>query len=269
MNVTVLPDRERRHLLQFYLAPKMGYRTRLGLAAGLIATGLLLQLLWPSQERAYMVTFSVLLLAGNAFLLVRGYNLRPRHRLSRGDWEKTTRDRFRQVRELEKKVRSWDETFADCTCVTGLVCLAALAATVAFVTFLLNSQAGTRSWAPVFAIDAAVLLLPHWVTGTRRGWKPVTLRQHIDSVEAALKAIESFSDPPCQIQPMLNMAGKGDKRVPIEARAFIRFPDGPEEFLGLQFQVSVNDVQGTKYPYLYAVIVARPSSVLCATITRI
>ena len=45
--------------------------------------------------------------------------------------------------------------------------------------------------------------------------------------------------------------------MPINARVFIRFPDGPSDFLGVQFQVALNNVQGTNYPYLYAVIVAK------------
>ena len=77
------------------------------------------------------------------------------------------------------------------------------------------------------------------------------------SLEAGLQAIERFEDPPCQIQPMFQLAGSGKNRTPVAARVFIRFPDGPEDFLGLQFQVALNDVQGTKYPYLYAVIVAK------------
>ena len=260
MAASVLPDRERRHRLQFHVAPKLGYRTRLGLAGGLILFGLALQLLWPFRSTVALLLVSLpLLLAGNLCLLVRGYNLKPKHRLRGGAWEKTTRDRFREACRLEAQVRRWDQTFADWTCVAGVVCLLLFACACGLVWFVLAAASGTRFWAPVFVADAIVLLIPHWVTGTRRGWRPTELIQQVKSLEAALNAIESFAAPPCQIQPMFQLAGSGPNRTPVAARVFVRFPDGPANFLGVQFQVSLNDVQGTKYPYLYAVIVARPS----------
>ena len=260
MNLMLLPDRERRHRLQFYVLSKLGYRTRLAIAGGLILTGLALQLLLPWTHAGWVLAITVpILLVGNLLLLVRGYNLAPAHRGSAGQWEKTTRDRFRQVAELEQRIRRWDETFADVTCVTGALSLLLAAGATFVIVWMLELSEATRPWTPLFAADAVVLLLPHWLTGTRRGWRPVALRQQIEALETALQAIEHFQVPPCQLQPMFEMAGSGEKRTPVGARVFIRFPEAPEDFLGLQLQVSVNDVQGTHYPYLYAVIIARPS----------
>jgi len=255
---SLLPDRERRHLLQFYVAPKMGYRTRMGLAAAFLLVGFAIQLFAPSLSwLAVLIVSLPILLVGNILLLVRGYNLRPTHTLTRGTWEKTTRDRFAKLRQLENEVRHWDESITDLTCARGAVGLLLVVIIVAFVGAALSANFATRTWATAFVCDAIVLLLPHWITGTRRGWRPIALRQQIDALETALRVIDAQRTPPCQIQPMFKMAGKGDQRLPIDARVFIRFPDGPEEFLGLQFQVALNNVQGTKYPYLYAVLVAR------------
>lgn len=253
-----MPDRERRHLLQFYLFPSMDYGLRLAWSGGLLFLGVAGQILWFSPEPALLLSLSVpLLLAASSLLLVQGYDLTPQHGLIGGDWEKTTRERFRHVRALETQVRTWDETLLDVTCTSGCVTLGMLVLVIAGVTFVLNSLDDPREWGTLFAIDAAVLILPHWVTGTRRGWRPVALRQQLDAFEAALREMDAFEEPPCQIQPMFQMTGEGDQRTPVAARVFVRFPDGPEDFLGVQFQVSLNDVQGTKYPYLYAVIIAR------------
>lgn len=256
----VLPDRERRHLLQFYIAPKMGYRSRLIVAGILIGIGLLLQWLWAGQAQGLIILISLpMLFVGNLFLLVRGYDLRPsagaRHH---AEWEKTTRDRFAEVRSLERRVKRWDETFTDVTCVTGFVCLLMVAGAVWLVATAIGAATGqSGTWAMLFICDAAVLILPHWLTGTRRGWRPAALSQQIGALEIAMRTVDRFKDPPCQVQPMFEMAGKGDKRSPHNARVFVRFPDGPEDFLGIQFQVAINNVQGTNYPYLYAVIVAK------------
>lgn len=258
MGLSVLPDRERRHLLQFYFFQSLGYRTRIVCAGSFILAGVLLEILLGSDNLpASLVLGLPLLLAGTLLPLVRGYDLRPSYRLRRGDWEKTTRDRFREIRQLEAKVRGWDETFADITCIGGAVCLVFIAAIAVAIVFVLGTRRATEEWAIVFAADAAILFLPHWITGTRRGWRPVGLRQQVNALETALGAIEEYEEPPCQIQPMLEVAGEGKSRTPLGARVFIRFPDGPGDFLGLQFQVALNDVQGTRYPYLYAVIVAK------------
>ena len=265
-----LPDRERRHLLQFYVAPRLGYRARLGIAGGLILVGLFIQLSWRADDAAPLLIISLpFLLAGNLFLLVRGYDLRPTRRLSRGNWERTTRDRFQEVRNLEKKMMSWDETFADLTCWTGVASLVLLAGVVIFLCFLLSNRSETAFWAPVFTLDAAVLILPHWISGTRRAWRPLTLRQQIDALEQALATIERCREPACQIQPMFELAGEGKDQIPVGARVLIRFPDGPKDFLGLQFQVAVNTVQGTHYPYLYAVLIARKPFALRRHLKRI
>lgn len=259
MTNRLLPDRERRHLLQFYVWPKLDYGRRWMIAGILIVAGLTLQLLLPTRlVLPFLIVTVPLLLFGNLFLLVRGYNLTP-DQLFGGTWEKTTRDRFREVREMEKRVNQWDETFADVTCLQGLVFLVMVGGVIALVVFMLSQSTAMEHWAIVFAVDAGVLLLPHWFTGTRRAWRPVSLKQQIDSLETALAVIERQQSLPCQIQPMFQMAGQGDRRTPVAVRVFIRFPDGPEDFLGLQFQVSINDVQGTKHPYLYAVVVARKS----------
>ncbi len=258
MVASPLPDRDRRHLLQFYLAPRLDYGMRLFWAALLILVGLGIQLFSPFSSPVLTIVLSLpLLLAGTTFLLVRGYNLRPQQPLYQGNWEKTTRDRFARLRELEDEVKSWDESFTDLTCVSGVVALAAMAIGLLVLWIILDRSSGTRPWAAVLVLDAAVLLLPHWITGTRRGWRPVALRQQVDSLEIALGAIEKFKEPACQIQPMFEMAGKGESQVPINARVFVRFPDGPSQFLGMQLQVALNNVQGTSYPYLYAVIVAQ------------
>lgn len=239
---------------------------RLALAGGLVLAGLAVQLLWMSPDVVPLLAVSLpLLFVGNLLLLVRGFDLKPSHRMFGGDWEKTTRDRFREACALEDQVKRWDQTFADLTCATGVFCFGVVAGVSALVWFMLQSEASTRFWAPVFAADVAVLLIPHWITGTRRGWRPTELIQQVGSLETALNAIERFEDPPCQVQPMLQLAGKDQHRTPVAARVFVRFPDGPEEFLGIQFQVSLNDVQGTKYPYLYAVIVAKKTFGLLET----
>jgi hypothetical protein len=81
--------------------------------------------------------------------------------------------------------------------------------------------------------------------------------------------VDAIPSDGCRIQPTFRMQGEEGSRIPTDARVFLRFPDGPDDFLGLQFQVSINDVQGTKYPYLYAVLVAKESFGLLAHVPTV
>ena len=256
----LLPDRERRHLLQFHVLPRLGYGARMVVAAALMLAGLALQTQLPPQALGQMFACTLpLLLAGTSFLLVRGYDLEPAGKLRAGEWERTTRERFQEAIQLEKTMWRWDQSFVDITCPLGCFTLVILAGTVVLACVGLAAQYQAWDWAPVVGADAAVLLLPHWVIGTRRTWRPVALRQQIEALEAALERMSAFMIAPFEAQPMFQMGGEGAQRVPMSARVFVRFTNAPEDFLGMQLQVAINNVQGTKYPYLYAVLIAKES----------
>jgi hypothetical protein len=256
---TALPDREKRHLIQFWMFPSMTYGKRLMLAWGAIAAGMVIQLVVAMYVTPIQAGFLGVPLgaAGVLLLLASGYNLKPDLATS-GRWEKTTRARFHEALELEKAVRNWDESLVDVTSATGCIGLGTVLVGGVMGAFYLMAAGATEQWTLVFLGWAGLLVVPHFITGTRRGWKPVSLRQHIESIETALRAIDGFEEPSCQIQPMFQVAGKKDgEQTPLAARAFVRFPDGPDDFLGMQFQTSMNNVQGTRYPYMYAVVVAK------------
>ncbi|MCB9948245.1 MAG: hypothetical protein H6842_10505 [Rhodospirillaceae bacterium] len=256
MAQATLKDPLKRDALQFLLWPRLPYAPRMAAALGLILAGVAVQLVpvWP-HPMPLLLAGLPLLLAGTLLLCLRGYDTsKPVGALRNKTWEKTTRDRFDAVFAFERKVRRWDDTAIDITCVPGALMMLGFGIGVA----VLGLVTGER-WFWIVVVDGSVLLLPHWFTGTRRGWRPVTLVQQVKALNEALKVVETMTEPPCQIQPMMEMAGRKDARAPVGARVFIRFPDGPEDFLGLQLQVALNTVKGTHFPYLYAVVIARQS----------
>ena len=50
----------------------------------------------------------------------------------------------------------------------------------------------------------------------------------------------------------------GGGQMPCGVKLQFRLPSLGPDFLGLQVQVNLNNVQGSDYPYLYCVLVARP-----------
>ena len=268
------PDRERRHLLQFHLMPRLRYGMRFLIAVLLIFGGIGVQLIFfRASWIAGLIPGGLMILGGNALLLLKGYDLKPRAAdAGGGEWERTTLERFEEAGRLDRQVNNWDRTMVDITCATGAISLLFLVVLPTGLGWLiLDNLYGGRAVAIVFVTDAALLFLPHWLTGLRLKWRPVSLPERIDALTTALDTIEAYDSPAREIQPRFLMVGEDQDRVPLDARIFIRFPEGPEAFLGLQFQVAINNVQGTRFPYLYAVLVAKDEFNLihhhCAEIT--
>lgn len=244
--------------LQFHLLPTISYRSRLLIAAILIGLGLLLQgwLAFRGINGALGLSF-ILLFGGNLFLLIRGYNSKPRRMARKTTWEAATLESFRRIPALEKSVQKWDDTAFDISCVPGFFALVALIALFVAAIAFLGQTMPHAPWAGIMAIDAALLIIPHWVTGLRRGWRPAVLCQQAKALQSVIDMASPRLERWGEIVPMLEMAPAEPKPVPVGARLMVRFPKASSDFIGIQFQVNLNNVQGTNYPYLYAVIVAK------------
>ena len=75
-----------------------------------------------------------------------------------------------------------------------------------------------------------------------------------------LEKMMAILSQPSDIQVLLMLSTndvKGGGRIPMDARLLIRFLNAPDYFLGMQIQISMNSVQGTFYPYLYCVLIAK------------
>ncbi len=108
-------------------------------------------------------------------------------------------------------------------------------------------------------LDAAVLLLPHWVTGVRRILTnaPLTIKANL-----LLMVIDLWENDRREgetVHPQMQMCKGRKGEIPWDAKLVIRFEKLGDAFLGLQVQVTLNRVEGSDYPYLYCVLVARPS----------
>ena len=58
--------------------------------------------------------------------------------------------------------------------------------------------------------------------------------------------------------PQMQVRTSGQGEMPCDAKLVLRLDALGDAFLGLQVQVVLNNVQGSDYPYLYCVLVARP-----------
>jgi len=246
----ILLSPSERGIVVFRVWPALRYGTRAVAAVALVIGGLAWQVaamsFWPG---ILMVT------AGNILLLVRGYNNDVdlgRYKAS-NEWRPATLDKIRQVQKLDLKMKTWDRSVLDIS--NRLGCLAfGLVLVVLAITLEFGRQTGSQ--APMLVgINAAVLLLPHWVTGTR---SILTRPKLMLKIDAFLRLYEGVKDEVAEdkLQFSLLLEGKGTREIPSDIR-FRYVPKGAAEgFLGLQGQMAVNEVQGKSHLYFYVVAVA-------------
>ena len=251
MNAAAQDISNARDAVVFWLWRDMAYGRRMLIAFGLIILGFLLQ--WYSGE---IFSGVIPLAAGNALLLVRGYDNRVEFAGfdPSSQWQKVERDRLSQLKDFDRKIRRWDRSFIDISNGLGLATflLLCLALFGLYVVFDLHYAYRNLRVIPV---DMAILFLPHWFTGTRR---ILRLPGMLVKAEVLEKALDEVKPEAQGLRTEVLMLLKGKARLPEDIKVKIEPPDAPEEFLGLYGQVVINNVQGKSYPYFYVVLVARP-----------
>jgi len=107
----------------------------------------------------------------------------------------------------------------------------------------------------MIVVNSAILLLPHWLTGTRRVLTQPSLLIKIATYEAVLKALQAGLQQHT-VEFYVLLKGK-NVRMPQDVKFRVRLAGQKEEFLGLYGQAAINTVQGSSFPYFYAVLVAK------------
>ena len=236
----------------YRLMPGLPPHVRNALGGGLILAGLALQL-WTLD--AWIG--SALVGLGNLWFLVRGVrNSDASMRAALRDdapWEVADVGRLREIVEMDRSIARWDRSVFDSSNpLGGFVFLLLLAACGGMLFF------GYAVDSPVLRIvgaDAAVLFLPHWLSGMRRGRRFPVLTLRADLLDAVLKASQAdLKDH--TVEALFQFPEKGAP-VPVNTKLRIRRAGMPESFIGMELHVAINDVQGVPNPYGYAVLIAK------------
>jgi hypothetical protein len=253
----ILPRPADRGIVVFRVLPSLAYPVRLAAALLLIAGGCAVQL---ATQRLLPGLVAVLL--GNLLLLVKGYDNRVDARGfdAAAEWERVDFARLEQLEVMHKKMKRWDRSALDATNPLGVVVFLLVAFPLGLGVVLL-SGAGR-----VLAVDAAVLLIPHWVTGTRSILTRPRLLVQIGTIRDVLET-NAAALARHKVIPLMLLSG-GKVSIPNDVKFRVDIADHHEDFLGLYGQVSINEVQGTSYPYFYVVLVARKGYGLGAAYRR-
>lgn len=247
MNTT---EQHQQQLVIFHILPKLSTRVHILIAALLIGSGIATQVVLLDQ-----MIGTLLLLIGTLFLTAKGYD--SRIKLIEYDpttaWEPAPDDTLQKMHALFKAARRWDRSALDSS--NWLGCTTLGLAVLTLMVFVGGSF--PEALAETLLLDAVVLILPHWFTGIRRGQgKPeiVVKAMALAPVFASLKT----DWPEHEVTLHLCMKGLPEKRIPTDIKIRVERKTPADGSLGATIQCVLNHVQGTPYPYIYAVMVAKP-----------
>ncbi len=201
------------------------------------------------------------ILAGLPFIIfcvainfVRNFYIKPIRAL-RYEWKEVTPDRIDQVEKHCARLKKISGGNWGCVAFVIIVIL------LITIGIPIMGILGTRDTVfPIVAIivDSIILFVGLGLSGGSSVWIPNSIDIKIPIIKRVLNHPVFSKDPNLKIIPYLEVGETKDETFPNDTRILIKFKDAPQDFIGLQFQISINNVQGRAYPYCYCVIIARP-----------
>lgn len=241
----------------------MPERTRFAVIAILAFFGILLQL-FVSVFFGWLAVFVGVMMGATA------WKSNEPQLTSVGEWRNVTMEEIEEARKLiadSSKVAGANGPFSVSSAAGCGFLVLLVAGVLAVGGFLGVADAGRAgsSLAPVmrggsigviFALDAFTLLLPLWLFGVVRTWKPPDLDMRLSQLWYVYE--RSSVDPRLEYQPSLQVAKAVEGSVPRDVRLMVKVKDSDPNFMGIQVQTTINKVQSRSYPYTYCVLIAKP-----------
>jgi hypothetical protein len=246
----VLPGSNKQGIVVFKVCKSLHYNTRLLISFGLIIVGFILQ-----YGLYTILPGIVFIFLGNLFLLPSGYT----NRVNLGqfdpetDWERVDKHKLDELLDLDRKIRRWDLSTIDISNTLGgiifliLLVTGGIIGTTAFETHNKTLQ--------ILTLDAAVLLLPYWVTGLRSIFTVPKLTMKIKLVNTLLAKVTTQLSAH-RVNYYLLLKGK-EKKIPQDIKFKVDIANQHRDFLGFYGQITINSINSSVFPYFYVVLVAK------------
>lgn len=250
-----LLSKSEQGIVVFHIWKSLKYKQRLVLSFILILAGFAIQIKYFDN---YLIPGMALVLAGNLLLLAKGYDTRIKLQGFKPDaeWVKTDLAHLSEIAKMNDKLKKWDVSSMDVTSTRG--CLLFVLIIVAIIV-IIASKFLSPGVTAFIGINAAILILPHWLTGLKRISTTPVLLTKIKIFENLVNGFQKELE-----QETVNFLMLVDHKTnfPTDVKMKVSFKNQPEEFMGFYAQISMNNVQGTLYPYFYVVLVAKEKSKL-------
>lgn len=188
------------------------------------------------------------------FNLLKGISVK-RVKARKLTWQEVTSKKIDQVIEQCKRIKKFRSKGAGCLIAVIFFLIFGFSFGVPFLTLLVHLPFA------FFAtmVNAIILFGGLAFSGRKTAWMPRALDIKARIVKRLLGSSLIKSDPNFQAIPYLEIGETKDGSFPNDTRLLIRFKDAPNDFIGLQGQISINSVKGRPYPYFYVVLIAKHS----------
>lgn len=225
---------------------KIGSRLRTAVSAIFIAAGFLIQF---STENILaglpFVIFAAL------FNFVKSVSIKKTV-AEKNQWQEVTTQKIDEVIEHCRKVKKFRS--GNLGCLIGFVIVL-----VFFGGFFFPVIQEISIPFPLVAtiVDVFVLFIGFALSGRKSAWMPRALDEKTRIVKRIIESSAIKKDPSIKAIPYLEIGHAQQGTFPNDARILIKFIDAPDDFIGVQGQISINAVKSREYPYFYTVLIAR------------
>jgi hypothetical protein len=227
---------------------KISPRLRALVSALLIATGFLLQL--STKNILVGIPFMMLCLVFNLIKSVTVKRVAP----SQLKWQEVTPEKVEQVLAHCRKIKKFRSQ--NLGCFIGLIIGIFVLGSFLFPFF---NELSVPFPFIAAVVNTAILFSGLVVSGRKSAWMPYALDIKAEIVKRVIELPAVKNDPGLQAAPYLEIGEAKQGSYPNDARVLLRFREAPEDFIGLQGQISINTVKSKRYPYFYVVLLARPA----------
>jgi hypothetical protein len=250
--MALLPPKDKRSKFRFYALKKLPYGPRLFLIFLLLFSGIIIQLLFGFLHGA-LVLFAATLLG-----IARGIDFKQSLKHDRQTWHRVTPDEYKKIEQKAKDLAKWDRDFFNITNFWGKSAVVLITVGLFASAVMIKGNFGGK-YAAYWVIDFLIVLLPHWITGTRQYRRQDSLLLKTGILTGVTERLRH--DEKIHVLPMLatRPAAKG-KTVPVDAKLMIKSLSSHSNFIGMQVLAAVNIIEGKRYPYIYCILLARKDS---------
>ena len=234
-----------------YVVRGIPFSLRLVLFGLLDASGIAVQMLF----RLGSVPGIALVAAGSVLLLARSYSNKPDD-LGEEAWKPVSMDEFHRVRSTLLKTRKNRLPLFYRPAAVGILIVPVII--LLFITIRVSASGGASGGGIslfLAVIDTFLIAFPLLLSGQIRLWTPRELAMKVDTFYpiAAAGPYEGLV-----LTPYLRFdRDRSGQEIPEDIRLMAELRRNPEDFVGIQLQVAVNNGPNGAVPYLYAVYLCR------------
>ncbi len=124
-------------------------------------------------------------------------------------------------------------------------------ALILFLSYIASTEDGNIPLL-ILAIDATILLIPHWIAGMRQILTQPNLLLKIKLIKKLLSKMEDRLQHH-QVEYFMLLKGK----LPEDVKFRVKMHNQNQDFLGFYGQIVTNKVGSKPYPYFYVVLVVK------------